>query len=111
MKDLRKFCAAGLAASMFLGSLCGCTTSSGSSAVDDAINPNNPFGLTEDAYYITFNVDNINDDMPIGLDSNGDLIMSSNIISIGGADYYQEVYDSNSANLSVFFEEAKINEN
>lgn len=78
--------------------------------LDGAINPDNPFYFSEDAYEYTFNENNINDDMPIGLDSNGDLIMSSNIISIGGADYYQDVYDSNLANISVFFEEAKINE-
>lgn len=78
--------------------------------VDGKLNSENSYvgdmdNVTKEYYYnLTFNDENINDSMNIGLDSNGTLIFISHIFSFGGAEYYQEVYTADGNFISSFFE-------
>lgn len=88
--------------------------------IDGEINPNNhnsylsidstPEEIIDEYLSITFNEDNLNDDMRIGLDSNGNLIFISEIFSLGGASYYTEVYNSEGANISGYLADVRYSE-
>ena len=69
--------------------------------IDGALNPD-VTGVPEDSYSLTFNEENLNDDMSIGLDSDGNLIFISDIFSLCGASYYIHIYNAEGARLDEF---------
>lgn len=73
--------------------------------VDGHYNSNHQYAswFPEDPTSWTFNSDNINNNMTIGLDSDGCLIMVSGILSMGGAGIYDELYNDDGASLMDFF--------
>lgn len=77
--------------------------------VDGALNSDCPLvdmlseSLFANLYDLTFNDENLNDEMSIGLDSNGTLIFISDIFSFGGANCYEEIYTADGHYISDFF--------
>ena len=50
----------------------------------------------------TFSSERINDDMMMGLTGDGTPFFISGVVSLGGADWYYEIYDINGNNLAIY---------
>lgn len=69
--------------------------------VDGALNPNGPMysANLEELFVNTFSIYNINDGMTMGIDSEGTLFFTSSVMSFGGADYYNQLYNYDGIDL------------
>lgn len=73
--------------------------------VDGALNPNSP--MYDDymlrLYDETFSIYNIHDGMSVGIDSEGTLFFTSDVMSFGGADFYMRLYNYDGISLANMY--------